>query len=85
LEGFSYAVRTILLKPDYEYAVVDNTVHVGRIHPFSAQANFDVLSQGELIALRTSNPGRLDNLHWASYQAPVLKGDELKSTCKSLA
>ncbi|KAI7768286.1 hypothetical protein LZL87_013848 [Fusarium oxysporum] len=41
------------LKPDYEYAVVDNTVHVGRIHPFSARANIDVLSQGEAIALRT--------------------------------
>ncbi|KAG7412744.1 Highly reducing polyketide synthase gloL [Fusarium oxysporum f. sp. rapae] len=64
------------LKPDYEYAVVDNTVYVGRIHPFSARANIDVLSQGEAIALRTSKPGRLDNLHWASYQAPVLKGDD---------
>ncbi|KAF9772857.1 hypothetical protein IL306_009400 [Fusarium sp. DS 682] len=66
------------LKPDYEYAVVDNTVQVGRIHPFSAQANLDAPSEDDPIALRTSKPGRLDALHWAGYQAPTLKGDDVE-------
>ena len=66
------------LKPDYEYAVVDNTVHVSRIHPFSAQDGLLVSSQDEPVALRTSKPGRLDALHWASYQTPVLEGDDVE-------
>ncbi|KAI6770702.1 hypothetical protein HG531_009557 [Fusarium graminearum] len=66
------------LKPDYEYAIVNNTVHVGRIYPFSAQDNLLMSSQDDPVALRTSKPGRLDALHWASYQSPTLTDDDVE-------
>ncbi|SCV54257.1 uncharacterized protein FFB14_13561 [Fusarium fujikuroi] len=66
------------LKPDYEYSVIENTVYVGLMHPFSAQANLLVPSEDEPVPLRTSKPGRLDALHWAGYQAPGLKDDDVE-------
>jgi acyl transferase domain-containing protein len=66
------------LKPDYEYAIVDNIVHVGRIYPFSAQKNLLISCQEDPVALRTRKPGRLDALHWASFQTPTLEGDDVE-------
>lgn len=76
-ERFQQRQEDETLKPDYEYAVVDNTVHVSRIHPFSVQDSLLIPDQDEPVALRTSKPGRLDSLHWASYQTPALEGDDV--------
>nr|ALQ32960.1 putative polyketide synthase [Fusarium scirpi] len=77
-ERFQERQEDETLKPDYEYAIVDNTVHVSRIHPFSAQDSLLVPDQDEPAALRTSKPGRLDALHWARYQTPTLEGDDVE-------
>ncbi|CAG7555684.1 unnamed protein product [Fusarium equiseti] len=77
-ERFQQRQEDESLKPDYEYAIVDNTVHVGRIYPFSAQDSLLVPGQDEPVALRTSKPGRLDALHWASYQTPTLESDDVE-------
>ncbi|WZH49456.1 Polyketide synthase [Fusarium acuminatum] len=77
-ERFQARQEDDILKPDYEYAIVDNTIQVGRIYPFSAQSNLVVPSQNGPIALRTSKPGKLDALHWASYEAPALKNDDVE-------
>ncbi|KAF5548576.1 polyketide synthase [Fusarium phyllophilum] len=77
-ERFQLRQEDDTLKPDYEYSVVENTVYVGRMHPFSAQANLLVPSEDDPVALRTSKPGRLDALHWASYRAPGLKDDDVE-------
>lgn len=77
-ERFQASKEDEILKPDYEYAIVDNTVYVSRIYPYSAQDNLLISSNEDPIALRTSKPGRLDALHWESYQAPTLAGDEVE-------
>ncbi|CVL00302.1 probable polyketide synthase [Fusarium mangiferae] len=77
-ERFQLRQEDDTLKPDYEYSVIENTVYVGRMHPFSAQANLLVPSEDDPVALRTSKPGRLDALHWAGYQAPGLKDDDVE-------
>ncbi|CEI65620.1 Compactin diketide synthase mokB [Fusarium venenatum] len=77
-ERFQTRKEDETLKPDYEYAIVNNTVHVGRIYPFSAQDNLLMSSEENLVALQTSKPGRLDALHWASYESPTLTGDDVE-------
>nr|ALQ32998.1 putative polyketide synthase [Fusarium sp. NRRL 52700] len=77
-ERFQLRQEDETLKPDYEYSVIENTVYVGRMHPFSAQANLLVPSEDDPVALRTSKPGRLDALHWASYNAPGLEDDHVE-------
>jgi acyl transferase domain-containing protein/NADPH:quinone reductase-like Zn-dependent oxidoreductase/SAM-dependent methyltransferase len=77
-ERFQTRKEDDALKPDYEYAIQDNNVHVGRIYPFSAQDNLLTSSQEDPVALRTSKPGRLDALHWASYQSPTLTNDDVE-------
>ncbi|KAL3607011.1 polyketide synthase pks11 [Fusarium poae] len=66
------------IKPDYEYTIINNTVYVGRIYPFSAQENLVISNQEDPVALRTTKPGRLNALHWASYQSPTLTGDDVE-------
>ncbi|KAJ5249868.1 hypothetical protein N7489_000278 [Penicillium chrysogenum] len=66
------------LKPEFEYAIVDNTVKVGRYHPFSLKDEQQTLCSNGSMALQTSKPGRLAALHWAYEDTKTLKGDEVE-------
>lgn len=66
------------LKPDYEYAVVDGAVIVGRIYPFSLKEElFSATSSEDRLSLDMEKPGRLTSLKWSSRKGRQLTGDEV--------
>ncbi|GJN81831.1 type I iterative polyketide synthase [Purpureocillium lilacinum] len=77
-ERFQLRQEDEALKPEFEYAIVDNTVHVGRIHPFAIQEELLVSDSNDAVALRTSKPGRLTALHWARHHIGELEGHQVE-------
>ncbi|KND94632.1 Lovastatin diketide synthase LovF [Tolypocladium ophioglossoides CBS 100239] len=77
-EKFQIRQEDETLKPEFEYAIIKNTVHVGRIHPFSVQNELLTSDSSDGISLRTSKPGRLTALHWARHEIGALKGDDVE-------
>ncbi|KAJ6183837.1 hypothetical protein N7519_005138 [Penicillium mononematosum] len=77
-EKFQVRQEDETLKPEFEYAIVDNTVQVGRYHPFSLKDEQQASCSNGSMALRTSKPGRLAALHWAHEDTKTLKGDEVE-------
>ncbi|KAJ5900212.1 polyketide synthase [Penicillium subrubescens] len=67
-----------ILKPEFEYAIVNNTVHVGRFHPFPLQERLLTSNSDDTVALRTSKPGHLNALHWACEEIKALDGDDVE-------
>nr|ALQ32761.1 putative polyketide synthase [Fusarium aywerte] len=76
------------LKPDYEYAIVDGMVKVGRIYPFSLKSELTEsatepsasLVDGTRVSLSMTKPGRLSTLHWAKDGdgEKLLEGDDVE-------
>ncbi|KAJ5953151.1 Acyl transferase/acyl hydrolase/lysophospholipase [Penicillium verhagenii] len=77
-EKFQARQEDDALKPELEYAIVENTVHVGRIHSFSVQGELLLSDPNDTIALRTSKPGRLAALEWAHQESLALKDDDVE-------
>lgn len=77
-EKFQVRQEDETLKPEFEYAIVDNTVQVGRYHSFSVQDEQETSGSNGRMALRTSKPGRLASLHWAHEDIKPLMGDEVE-------
>ncbi|CAG8903343.1 unnamed protein product [Penicillium egyptiacum] len=77
-EKFQVRQEDQTLKPEFEYAIIDNTVQVGRYHPFSLGDEQETSGSNDSMALRTSKPGRLAALHWAYEGIRTLKGDEVE-------
>ncbi|KAJ5783184.1 hypothetical protein N7457_004958 [Penicillium paradoxum] len=78
-ERFQVRQEDETLKPEFEYAILDNTVHVGRYHFFSAQDGIEPILDAEgSMALRSSKSGRLAALHWAQEERKILKGDDVE-------
>jgi acyl transferase domain-containing protein/SAM-dependent methyltransferase len=57
------------VKPDFEYAIVDGVVHVGRFHPFALESELVLSTPQDSIVLETEKPGSLVALKW-SRRAP---------------
>ncbi|KAF5665038.1 polyketide synthase [Fusarium denticulatum] len=77
------------LKPDYEYAIVDGVVKVGRIYPFSLKSELIEpapepkagLPDIARVDLTMTKPGRLATLHWESCGTDddkILEGDDIE-------
>jgi SAM-dependent methyltransferase len=73
------------LKADYEYAIVDQVVHVGRVYPVSWKSERSEYSHSHSdhgnVALTMTKPDRLTTLHWergAESQGSVLEGDDVE-------
>lgn len=77
-ERFQIRQEDLTLKPELEYAIVENTVQVGRIHPFSVRTELLTSDSNDSIVLRTSKPGRLNALHWANQESEALKGNDVE-------
>ncbi|KAJ5965134.1 uncharacterized protein N7479_005010 [Penicillium vulpinum] len=77
-EKFQVHQEDETLKPDFEYAIVDNTVLVSRYHLFSLQDEQKMSDSTGSMVLRTSKPGRLATLHWAHENMRPLKGNEVE-------
>ncbi|KAL4744332.1 hypothetical protein BDW72DRAFT_212821 [Aspergillus terricola var. indicus] len=76
---FQLRVETETFKPEYEYAICDGTVNVGRIYPFSltSELSSDAVLD-ERIGLDMSKPGRLNTMKWASREKRILNGDDVE-------
>jgi acyl transferase domain-containing protein/protein-L-isoaspartate O-methyltransferase len=61
-----------------EYAIVENTVHVGRIHSFPMQEELVVSDTTDSITLRSSKPGRLNALYWTHREMAALIDDNVE-------
>ncbi|KZZ87545.1 polyketide synthase [Moelleriella libera RCEF 2490] len=79
------------LRPDYEYAIVNGTVRVGRMYPFSLKEELakplkqamehDTSHEEPRVALDMAKPGRLNTLHWMSTDGDngkALKPDQVE-------
>jgi acyl transferase domain-containing protein len=67
------------LKPDYEYAIVNNAVNVGRFYPFSLKNELLAeTSPEDRVALDMAKPGRLASLQWIPRGVRPLNGDEIE-------
>ena len=67
------------LKPDYEYAIVDGKIHVGRVHPFAQQD--ELLSEAsceDQLFLDMAKPGRLSSLQWNLRAAKSVAKNEVE-------
>ncbi|KAJ5652341.1 Acyl transferase/acyl hydrolase/lysophospholipase [Penicillium longicatenatum] len=77
-ERFQLRCEDQSLKPEFEYAIVNNTVQVARIHSFKVQDELLTSSASDAIALRTTRPGSLSALHWARQMTDGLEGDDVE-------
>lgn len=77
------------LDPDYEFAIVDGTVMVGRAYPFSLRDDDGLLLPRQVVgaddaaasarlSLEMTRPGRLNTMAWNPRVARELKGDEVE-------
>ncbi|KKY39789.1 putative polyketide synthase [Diaporthe ampelina] len=71
------------LDPDYEFAIVDGTVMVGRAYPFSLRDDEPLLPErvgadAAGLSLGMTRPGRLATMGWNPREARELKGDEVE-------
>ncbi|KAJ5910086.1 Acyl transferase/acyl hydrolase/lysophospholipase [Penicillium tannophilum] len=83
-ERFQLRQEDHSLKPEFEYAIVKNTVQVARFHSFLVQEELSTSAAEDAIALRTSKPGSLSALHWARQEIEqVLEGDEVEINIQS--
>jgi acyl transferase domain-containing protein/SAM-dependent methyltransferase len=61
--------------PDFEYAIVDGVVHVGRFFPFSLASELLSTDASDRVILETEKPGLLAALKWARRASTPLQGD----------
>ncbi|PKY00760.1 polyketide synthase [Aspergillus campestris IBT 28561] len=66
------------LRPEMEYAIVNNAVYVGRIHTFSVHDELLEPDMGKSVALRTSKPGNLANLHWMAHDIEEMEDGDVE-------
>ncbi|KPM35703.1 Lovastatin diketide synthase LovF [Neonectria ditissima] len=70
--------RSEWLHPDYEYAIQDGVVHIGRYYPFSLSQELLTANPSEPIVLDTKKPGLLTALTWSRREARALVGDDVE-------
>ncbi|KAK4118948.1 hypothetical protein N657DRAFT_694068 [Parathielavia appendiculata] len=66
------------LRPDFEYAIIDGVVHVGRLYPFAPADELLVEDINDRFVLGTSRRGRLAALEWRRRLVQTLKADEVE-------
>lgn len=66
------------LTPDYEWAIRDNQVYVGRFHPFSLRHELLESGYGDKAILDVETPGRINSLHWVRQPREALKPGEVE-------
>ncbi|KAJ5971450.1 Acyl transferase/acyl hydrolase/lysophospholipase [Penicillium vulpinum] len=73
--------------PEYEYAIHEDTVHVGRLFPFSVQDELKRIQESDMnikdtrLSLDIGTPGIVDSLAWtvnSEQQGHLLNDDEVE-------
>ncbi|KAI1864640.1 hypothetical protein JX265_008364 [Neoarthrinium moseri] len=66
-------------RPNYEYAIVDGTINVPRIYPFTfGDERASRRATEERVSLVVEKPGRLTSLSWESRRPGPLVGDQVE-------
>ncbi|KAF1990145.1 hypothetical protein K402DRAFT_371161 [Aulographum hederae CBS 113979] len=76
-ETFHMRAEDEILQPDFEYAIKDGVVNVGRYHPFPIHEELLSSDASDKVILDIENRGRLNTLHWVKAPTRSLKGDEI--------
>lgn len=66
------------LDPEFEYAIHNRSVNVGRIYPFSLQKTLLTSEASDKVFLHTDKPGRVGDLHWSRTAVRNLEGDAVE-------
>lgn len=66
------------LEPDFEYAIKDKQIHVGRFYPFALRDELLITEAGDRAILDISTPGRINSLQWLRVPREQLQNDEIE-------
>ncbi|CAI7605122.1 unnamed protein product [Penicillium glandicola] len=77
-ERFQIRAESTSLHTDMEYTIHEGKVNVPRIHPFSLREDLVRSSDDDHLALTTSRPGRLSDIHWEHRPATPLGNDDVE-------
>jgi acyl transferase domain-containing protein len=66
------------LNPDYEWAIRDGRVQVGRFYPFALRDELLISTPNEKAILDVATPGRVNSLHWVRTPREDLKPHEVE-------
>lgn len=66
------------LDPDYEYALTDKGVMVGRFYPFSIKDELLASEPGDRAVLDVITPGRIGTLQWAGRSGEEFSDDSVE-------
>ncbi|XDG09180.1 hypothetical protein ABKA04_008795 [Annulohypoxylon sp. FPYF3050] len=67
-----------VLKPDFEYAIREETIQVGRLHPFALKDELLVSDSSDIAVLDVGTPGRLNTLHWVRQPRQNICSNEVE-------
>lgn len=67
-----------LLKPDFEYAICNGIINVGRFYPFALCDELMTSDPSDKLVLDVGIPGRLSSLHWSRRAIVSLQRDEVE-------
>ncbi|KAF1830190.1 hypothetical protein BDW02DRAFT_633855 [Decorospora gaudefroyi] len=59
------------LSPDFEYAIDQGVINIGRYFPFVMKEGFVEETEGERMKIVIGTPGRLHTLHWVRQPEPA--------------
>ncbi|KAI1328458.1 acyl transferase domain-containing protein [Xylariaceae sp. FL0255] len=83
-ERFRTRRRSEMLKPDFEYAIKDGVIHVGRYHPFSLKDQLMLSSPKDRTVLDVDIPGRLNSLQWMKVPREELRPLDVEIEARSV-
>ncbi|EMD88582.1 hypothetical protein COCC4DRAFT_154765 [Bipolaris maydis ATCC 48331] len=65
-------------RPNYEYAIIDDTINVPRFYPFTfGDERTSSRAANDRVSLVAERPGRLNTLSWVSRRTEPLVGDQV--------
>jgi acyl transferase domain-containing protein len=67
-----------LMKPDFEYAIKNDVIYVGRFYPFNISDSLLSSDINDRASLDVKIPGRLNTLHWVRNSRESLGGNDVE-------
>ncbi|KAI2465872.1 fatty acid synthase S-acetyltransferase [Annulohypoxylon bovei var. microspora] len=67
-----------VLKPDFEYAIREDTIQVGRLYPFTLKGELLVSESSDEAVLDVGTPGRLNTLRWIRQPRQEIGSNEVE-------
>ena len=67
-----------ILGPDFEFAICDGVVNIGRFYPFTLCNELLASDDGDNYMLKLTRTGRIGTLQWSPQPPSVLHGDDVE-------